>query len=205
MASVGDIYQVKMQTLHSSGETALTVFYYELVSGDPAFNAENAANEVDDNIVAEFILSMSDTSRVNRIDSINGMDNDDFFSFNPNEPGDRIANPLAPNIAASFRSPWPGPGTRRGQHRLMTGVGSDVDGLDGIWDSNFQTLVADLATALGAQLENANGFISPVTIVGGFVLGVSPTRNESIGGQWELNKFPMTQNSRKQYSWVVPT
>jgi len=205
MATVGDIYRVECHCLHPSGVSAISVFYYEFISGDAAFDAEDAANEVIDNILAETLGALSNNSRWNRVDSINGMDNDDFFSTNPDDVGILSGNPLAAQIAAAMRSPWNGPGTRRANKRFMLGLSIHIDGIDGIWDSGLQTELSDLAVNLGAQLENANGFIRPCTIVGAFALGVSPTRNEIIAGKWELNKFPSTQKTRQDYSWVLPS
>ena len=203
MASIGDIYQAKVTTLMNQGQTALTVMYYEVVSGGASLTAENVADEIDTNILAAMQAAMSIQNSINRIFTINGMDNSDFNDTNPNRTGTRTGFSPPLMLAAGIRGPWPGPGYHRARHNLPVGSMTALQD-DGLWNAAFKTELLALAQLFGDVLVNANGNVSPITIQGSFTLGVSPTKRADAVGDWDVNDFSTTMKSRQPYFWSGP-
>lgn len=204
MASVGDIYQSKVSFQLTQGQVGLAVMYYEVISGGTNLTAENVADEIDTNLLSPLQALMPAPWNMDRIFTINGMDNDDFNDTNPSRTGSLggFTPPLF--LSMGIRGPFPGPGMHRARHNLPGGNTSSLQG-DGVWVAAFKNSLLALAQVFGDQFENANGLIEPVTIAGSFVLGTPPAKRASAVGEWEVNQFATTMKSRQSYAWEAPT
>lgn len=202
MGDLNDIYQLRTQMVHEEGQVAFIVCYYQIVSLGGTITAENVADDFVTEVLTPLATATNEGNVINRLYTINGMDNEDFNDTNPSLSGSHTGNNLPAVQAAGIRGPWPGPGFNRARHNLMAGSGSDNNG-SGRWSDTFKATLQAVADNFGAQLELTGGLIDPVTIGGGFKLGVAPTFRGSARGQWEINIFPTTQKGRQDYAWLV--
>jgi len=203
MASIGDIYQMRVNFQLTQGQEALAVMFYEVVAGGSGLTAGNVADEFDTNVLPDVQAALCDDYGINRIFTINGMDNDDFNDTNPTRTGTLAGSPNAGFMAVGIRGPFPGPGFHRARHNLPLGVTISL-GAHGLWLSAAKTTFLTAAQGFGQLLEHSNGSLSPVTIQGGFVLGVPPVRRAYAQGVWEVNDYATTQKSRQTYNWSAP-
>lgn len=203
--AVGDIYQSVVTVDHPSGEETQAAFYYRVIVQGGEITAENVSDEIVTNILPGWQAICANSYQFNQVRTINGMDNNDFNVTNPSLVGTSSALVSAPQLAMAFRSPGPPPGGRYGYKRLTAAIGTSVGTSDGSMPANIRSTAIAIQNALGTLLELSGGTIEPALITGGFRLGVAPTFGRSLQGQWQLNAFPSTQNTRKRYNWFVQT
>lgn len=204
--TVGDIYQLKLQSVHPVGEECLNVFYYEIISQDGELTAENVADEFQDDIMLVAIQPCVETIIFNRLTTINGMDNLDNNETNPAAIGQGSTDtPAASNQAVAMRSQRNGPGTRYSYKRWTGYPHTALGTSDGSFNETYFDGLSPAQLILSENIVHSNGELAPIQIGGGFVLGISPTRNFFLTDPWDVGRFPSHQDTRQHFLWDVPT
>jgi hypothetical protein len=204
MAAVGDIYQIRLNCLMEQGVNAENVFYYRVASIGTGLDAEEVADLFNAFIVLTLDPHTPSTRVYQAISAINGMDNDDFWVQQINNTGGSGQTPLPHPCMVSFRSPWNGPGTRRGRHYLPIGTVGALSPTGGM-TSAAVTAFEETLFVFGIPMEDSRGSLIPVTLSGGFKLGETPVESNLLLGLWEFNARFGTIDSRRPEPLWAPT
>jgi hypothetical protein len=178
------------------------VFYYRVVEDYATMTAAQVSVLFHGNIGTSMLGLMSVQWNYRTVAVINGMDNDEFditlFDMN----GSLGGNPLPPFVMVSTRSPWNGPGTRRGRHYFPFGSAGSVD-INGELDGALELGIPLFAWVLGQPLSAVSTDLVPVTLSGGFKLGVVPVVSEEVSGIWEWShRFSSIDSRRSDPLWL---
>jgi hypothetical protein len=186
------------------GVEAENVFYYRVTSVISPITAEVVSQLFNAFITVTLTPHTPNTRTFQHISVINGMDNDDFWVQNINDPGDSGQTPLPHPCMVSIRSPWNGPGTRRGRHYLPIGTVGSLSPSGGM-TAAAQTAFEESLFVFGIPIEDGRGSLVPITVTGGFKLGVEPVESQLLLGEWEFNTRYSTIDSRRPPADWFPT
>jgi hypothetical protein len=202
--SVGDVYQLRMNTFHPANDDNLNVFYYRSISETDPLDAEKVYDAFVLEVIPNIVDAMTDLVDVNLLTVTNGTDNGDFFEANPGAAGTgSIDEPTAPFIAMGLRSARDGPGTRHTYKRFIGCTAINMNSSLGRFTPAYQVRLESIAGALALNITPVDAVMEPVQLAGGFRLGFIPVVNFVLSGQWEFNSFPTHQDTRQQYIWKV--
>jgi hypothetical protein len=195
MANEGDIYQIRVTCSHVQVQTAENVFYYRVAENDATLTANQVRLLFHGNIGSGYPQFMPGNSTYESLAVINGMDNTDFDIALYNLPGTMGGNTLPSQLMISTRSPWNGPGTRRGRHYFPFGSTSSIDASGNV-SGALDIGMPIFAWSLGQPLSAVATDLIPVTLSGGFKLGVEPVVSQLLTGIWEYSRRWSSMDSR---------
>lgn len=203
MASVGDVVQIKVfQTCLD--QLLVNSFYYRIDAGASPSVDDLLSAFKDDvwDVVRALVTAANVTTKY---EAINGMDNAEFEVEEVTTPGTNAGGGavLPAQIAAVFRSPNAGPGTRYSYRAFSGFTSSQLEGTGGTWDNTQLDELDAVCVALGAILEGANGLYTPVQLTGGFRLGTPPDVGRTVVGNWLYNYVPGGRRTRQSYNWTA--
>lgn len=201
--AVNDIFRITIRFTNgvAGSSPSYVVPHYVNVSGSGGLDAEDAANEVIDNLLhADFLAALTANWTINQVEAVNLMDAEDFFLTNPDLVGTRSGTAVPAFVAWQIRSPLVKREVRRSRHRFPGAATSDLVG-SGFWTSQYQGIIGALATDWGLQLENSEGLLDPCVVR---IVDDLPVVAANYRGQWEYMTLPTTQVSRKiGYNWAA--
>ena len=203
MASIGDIYQVRLQYDDYTGEEMVFRIYYE-VTAIGTISAPGINNALPNFFEDAMRDIMSDDSTIFQHQTINGMDNTDNEEEAISLAGTSItAGHALPYLSAAIRIPRQTPGQRHAYHHIG-GLVPAVDS-DQKWSSTMLAAIKTLANAVSASRSLLGGTLRPVQLAGGFKLGTNPVRRRYLDVGAQVSTWPIALDRRKVYGWVSAT
>lgn len=200
--NINDVFQVRDTFNLTGGQTAVLTRYYRCTTANAADTAEDVNDRVAIDITGSMLAVMDESYHWAARQTINGMDNLDFFEEIGNEPGTRTGSQLPTALCTGIRSFDRGPGFTRSDHLLPCGNVSDLNSNLGVWSGTYIATLGTLLDNFGDTMTLINAsVIEPVQLAGGFVLGTAPTVKQSLVGSWQVNNFPTWLRTRQDYLW----
>jgi len=204
MATLDDVYRIKAEFVHPTGQIAQLYFDYRVNTAGSA-----AAPEVRTAFVSKFqtqyngLLNENSNWAVTQV--INGMNNSDFVEVAATTNGARTGSPIPAALTTLFRCPRAVPADVPALRRLPFGSQSDLGGSNGDWSATFQSALGVFAALLNDELFAVGGdVLTPVQLTGGFKLGVAPTVKRALTASWEYaSEAGWLESRQPAYAWVV--
>lgn len=201
--NVGDIYQVRDTYNLTSGQTATLTRYYECETANPTDTAVHLNDRHNINITGALLALMDESYQFASRQTINGMDNLDFYEVASPEAGSLTGSQLPTALCAGIRSFDRGPGFTRTDHLLPIGNVTSINSSLGVWSGGFIVSCGTILDNFGDSLTLANGSeMFPVQLAAPFKLGVTPVSKQSLVGTWQINQYPSWLRTRQDYSWA---
>lgn len=203
--SVGDVYELRLTATHTTGETSVNVWHYE-VDENPTgpSGADDLINSYASFVASTLTAQTSVQWTYTNLFAFN-LDEDEDWSDSPiSFQGAAPGNGLPAQLAVAFRSPKQNTGVNRSAKRLPLGNVSSIDG-NGRLGLPFRDNCFFIQQSLGLPVASPTNVYIPVTVQKQYVdrVFVGYVIRAVVVGQWEINRAFSTQKSRQEYMWEV--